>query len=748
MTKYIFAYLVGLLAHYQVHIQLNSIVLNFVLIITASALIAKRYFLISTQLVIILVMMLGYSIFAYASLAVKNNSWPDNIYKNRANILVDIEQSTNYYSIANVQNIFIGNEYLKNIKGKIKIKHKYKQNPEFIIGEYVWIYGQIERPDWYKNSGCFNSKKYNWLNGIQAEIKLYEYAKTTKLKTSIRNYLLNTIKSRYTYSHMMPIVLALLLGDKSLIVAEDKEVFIKTGTAHLIAISGLHIGIIYIFANLIAMRFVMPVIANMIGLVFATIYAIVAGSHYSCQRALIFLFLIVILKLLNRGYSKFQIIAIAFILISLSQPLCIYDYGFWMSFVAVFSIAIFNGYNQKTNIILRLVYFQYTLFLLFLPIGLCGIGSPSYLAVLTNIYAVPVFSIFIMPLVFILGALLLCSSDYLADEIFKVIDIALSVLITTQDYILEQTKKFQLPESNTEDVGIIIIFSIFSLSMFFKQIAFSRGLLLITMSMIWFGGTRNKVGYGDVKINVIDVGQGTSVLIQTATRNLLYDTGTKKAGKYAVAPFLNSQFIQNIDALVVSHWDTDHSGGLPVLREKFKINEVISYDFRDGVDSLCRKNKRWEWDGVNFEFIYPASTDLNLVIKENNRSCVLKVSTKTQGFSLLGDIEAKVEKQIYSEKTNKLESESILVAHHGSKTSTSTNLLNSLNPQLAIISAGQNNSYGHPHSKVIESLLLKNVRIRTTGDCGLVTIELSDKLGGYTSATCYEHSLKNRPYNI
>lgn len=739
MTKCLFCYALGYLAHHLYHIQINNKGLIFAPIIAIIFLIAKGY----KNLYSLLCIFLGYLTFYISILLFSYAPWPSNLVKSNVDLLIRISSLSKYSCIGEVKFAYAKGSNLKAVGNKVKVTYPYRLNPDFVVGDYVWVDGEIIDPERYMTPGSFNPDKSSWQNSINATVKLKSFYKTGYVIRSIREDLIYKISNRYFDSRAMPIVLALLLGTKELMQDNDKNIFAKTGTSHLVAISGLHIGLVYVLVVFLLSRFTSRLYSIIFGLLAATLYSFIAGFGYPCQRALIFISLIILLDITNRGHSRAQVIAIAFLIISFIQPSCIYDYGMWMSFAAIISIELYKGYVVK-NKALKVLLFQYVLFVMFLPIGISGIGNASFVGVLSNIYAVPLFSIIIMPSIFIFFILFLL---YLpaADILYGIISSLLEIFINIQERIYSLTHNFAIPEFYTDNPLIILIFSFILLFILIRGSTFNKAYLLLALFFIWRGCLGEKVSYGDYKAYVIDVGQGTSVLIKTKNHNLLYDTGTKKAGKMSVEPLLKVKNIKYLDRVVISHWDLDHSGGLDSIAKTRSIGALVASTKRHGVDNLCRSGEKWVWDGVNFEFLYPSSKDIEGIKKENNKSCVLRVSTDKSAFTLFGDVDKNVESKVIESITNK-EDEVVLLAHHGSRTSTSRSLLYGLNPSYAFISHGRNNRYGHPHAEVVESLLLKNVRMLATGDCGTIAINLTKKRGGRVSATCYSHTLKRKPY--
>jgi competence protein ComEC len=242
---------------------------------------------------------------------------------------------------------------------------------------------------------------------------------------------------------------------------------------------------------------------------------------------------------------------------------------------------------------------------------------------------------------------------------------------------------------------------------------------------------------GEAWIDVLDVGQGLAVVVRTATRSLVYDTGPawnseSDSGNRIVVPFLRGEGIRSIDGLVVSHADDDHSGGaasvaaarwpewlLSPLAADDPLHEAVE------VSRLCRAGQRWEWDGVSFEVLHPADSSYDEPRrKENDRSCVLRVATRGASMLLTGDAEARSESEMLARGASALRSDVLLVPHHGSKTSSTERFIDAVAPTLVVNSLGYRNRFGHPHEAVARRYLVRRLEVRRTDLEGALRVVL------------------------
>jgi competence protein ComEC len=238
---------------------------------------------------------------------------------------------------------------------------------------------------------------------------------------------------------------------------------------------------------------------------------------------------------------------------------------------------------------------------------------------------------------------------------------------------------------------------------------------------------------GEAWITTLDAGQGLAVVVRTAHRTLLYDAGPQfgpdaDSGERIVAPFLRASGVARLDALVVTHDDMDHAGGAASVLAAFETEELLSsLSAAHPLHAMarttrgCARGARWHWDGVAFELLHPAAGAP--ARKANDRSCVLRVSAGRRGMLLTADIETASEETLAA--LGKIESDVLLVPHHGSRSSSSEAFLEAVRPAAAVVPAGYRNRFGHPDARVLERYARRGIRILRTDLDGAVTVRLS-----------------------
>lgn len=534
------------------------------------------------------------------------------------------------------------------------------------------------------------------------------------------------------------VIRALVVGDDSQISTDNWTVYLRTGTNHLMSISGLHItmlaGLAFAFTAFIWRRIprlvlLMPArkAATIAGLIIAILYACLAGLSVPTQRTLFMLMTFALALIIGRNIAISCALAIALMVVVLIDPWAVIGPGFWLSFCAVAFIAYVTvGRLEAPNWLAAAIHTQWAITLGLLPILIILFGQTSIVSPLANAFAIPIISLIVVPFS-ILGSLL--PTDFVLQGAHSVLEwcmLALSWLANFQLAVLQQAA----PPAWAFYVAILGVLWLL-LPRGFPQ----RWLGFVLLMPLFFVPIK-KLDAGAMQVSVLDVGQGLSVVVKTKNHVLLYDAGSRytsqnDAGSRIVVPYLRGEGVNKLDGFIVSHNDSDHSGGAASVLAQMQVNWLAtSFDVPDDWSAEktsqpkktinCFAGQTWQWDKVKFEVLNPSlESYANAEISDNNRSCVLKISSQFGCILLTGDIEKPAEATLLQADeeadANKLASDVLIAPHHGSKTSSTSDFVQAVNAKQVIFTVGYLNRFKHP-KPMIETRYINSGATRFRSD--------------------------------
>jgi len=544
----------------------------------------------------------------------------------------------------------------------------------------------------------------------------------------------------------LPVIKALVLGDRSSMSAKQWQVFQRTGTSHLIAISGLHIGLVagllFVVMKFISIRmafinrFAIP-LTLLFSFMAAVVYSALAGFSLPTQRALLMLSLVLIGVYWQRHYGALHIILLALVGVLTYDPLAPMSAGFWLSFSAV-AVILFAamGRLHRAKKWVQLVQVQAWVAIGLLPLLVYLFQQVSLVAPLANALAVPWTSFVVVPLL-LLAMLLGILNKALSIELLHVVD----HLLAYQWYVLSYLSELDFASFSVHDVpiwaGAVAILG--SLLLLLPKGFIPKPVALVFFIPLFSPPQQSSLQAGEFKLVLLDVGQGLSAVIHTAKRVLVFDTGAKYNDKSDLAstvitPYLKGEAIERIDALVISHGDNDHAGGTETLLSTFQVNQLYSSvpdKFSAPSTARCQQGLAWHWDGVSFEFISPQK---DTVFEGNNASCVLKVNSPNGHLLLTADIEKDVERSLLNYSPEKLTADVLIAPHHGSKTSSTDAFIAQINPRYVLFPVGYRNKFGFPKPEVLARYDERGIQRFNTADHGAISAEfLNNKVVHLTS---------------
>ncbi len=527
-------------------------------------------------------------------------------------------------------------------------------------------------------------------------------------------------------------LLAMALGDQSRISDAQWDTFRVTGTAHLVAISGLHVGIV---AGLIAAcvggiwrrvpwlvcRVPARHAAVCCAVVAALAYAALAGFGIPVVRAVIMLSVAAVALIGGRQSAPFRVLLLAMVAVLLFDPWAVLSAGFWLSFSAVAALMlVLSGRLARQPRWRQFLLAQAAISWMSLPIVLGVFGAPSLISPLANALAIPVVSIVLVPA--LLLAVVSGSSSLLGVAAW-VLEHLMTALNAMAGWPIELSWTSP-PLSLVMITCAALVISLLPRGTPMRRVA----ALCVLPLMLW-----RPVGPspGVVWATVIDVGQGLSVLVRTARHSLLYDTGRAyyrggDAGRSVVLPALAKAGIHQLDMLVLSHDDNDHVGGAESVMSGVRVQQVVGgagVELKDRTVDPCVAGVSWRWDGVAFDWLYPDHGPA--AAADNDRSCVLRIRASGHALLLTGDITRDAEARLISD-TDLSDVWAVVAPHHGSKSSSSPAFVNALNAEHVIFSAGYKNPYHHPARVVVERWEAHGTRSWNTATVGAVTTALGE----------------------
>ena len=684
---------------------------------------------------------------------------------------------------------------------KNKIKNKC---PKF--GDVVEITGVYEEPNIARNYKGFDYKQYLKSKNIYGTIDCvqYEIIANNKINiiSNIINYVQNNIKenmSNILDEEQGALCIGILIGDRENISDITEDNFKKSNLTHMLAVSGSHITYIIVALTTLLSK-TNRKFSLIITIIFLLFFTVLTGFTASVLRASIMGILTLLASILHRKSDTINNLGISSIIILLYNPYLLVDAGFLLSYAGTIGIIFFskkisNGISiivNKINPNLLNIEQNNNSKILFVKsiiekIILYVISSLS-VTISANIVIIPIMAYMfstisftfwisnilagsIMEVVTIFGFI-----TYLISIVFPMLAeflaIALNLFLTILLKIAEISSiipgasiYIKTPSLIMCVMYYLVIFILFNLKpirQFIRKKAIFRFLIIkakkhklkILVTIITVIILLNSIIYvtdKNLKIYFVDVGQGDCTLIQThEKKNILIDGGGSEFGSFDVGesillPYLLNRGINKIDYMMISHFDSDHIGGLFYIMENLKVDNIIisrqgknSENFKKFIQIISEKQinliivKRGDYvkidDTSYFEILFPEEKQISDNVLNNN-SIVAKFVSSNVTMLFTGDIEEIAEKRLCElyRNTNKLQADIIKVAHHGSKTSSTLSFLELVNPQIALIGVGADNNFGHPNEGVLERIKKLGTQIYRTDQTGEVSIVIDKK---------------------
>ena len=530
------------------------------------------------------------------------------------------------------------------------------------------------------------------------------------LVENLREKIGNRISQTLANKPFAGVIRALVVGDDSQVNAQDWNVYLRTGTSHLVSISGLHITMLaglafavmaFVWRRVPSLVLRMPTrqAATLGGMLVAIIYACLAGLSVPTQRTLLMLMAFAAALLIGKKVPISRVLALALIVVVAIDPWSVSAPGFWLSFGAIAVIAYVSVSRMNVGHWLHeAVNTQWAVTMGMLPALILMFGQTSIVSPIANAFAIPVISLLVVPLA-ILGAVL--PLDFILQFSYWILQFCMVGLNWLAALPIATWQQAAAPTWT-------ILLAIFGVLWLLLPRGFPQrwlGLILL-LPMLIVHPQRPKIG--EMKVVVLDVGQGLSVLIQTANHNLLYDAGPSyssqsDAGSKIIVPFLRGEGVAKLDGFVVSHNDSDHSGGAASVLAQVPVTWLASsYDLPQTLPKMpkqlhCFAGQTWRWDAVKFEVLNPSLESYqNIELSDNNRGCVIKVTSQFGSILLAADIEKEAEATLLQANKDGLRSDVLIAPHHGSLTSSTVEFVQAVGAKHTIFTVGYLNRFKHP----------------------------------------------------
>ena len=612
---------------------------------------------------------------------------------------------------------------------------------------------------------------------------------------------------------LMPLILALAFGERSQLMSEHWEILQATGTGHLIAISGLHIGLVasggYFFVMMLVRLLPIALFSQLssqlsrkllncnsrysaifFSISLALFYGFLAGFSLPTQRALVMLLIYWLARFLVINLSIKRWFLLTIFILVLMNPFSLFTASFWLSIYAVSIIFLtlwrFRFYIKQGNTFLRfikgLLVIQLSLTLMLLPISALFFQKLSMVALFANLVAVPWMSFISIPCA-LLSVVVMPFNDLAGQFFAKICLESMSILWPYLTYLADLS--FAQRAISQWELLLLSLITLFIFIMVFlspsmpklKLMQRSAGLIkaleikhrlsylsavgVSIVGMSFAGGItlfvleknsdlpkQEEISHQPNvwQLHLFDVGQGLSVLISSNNKALLYDTGAAYRSGFnmvdsVVLPYLQYAGINQLDKVFLSHSDNDHAGGINQLLSNIEVKQLITNDSKIATKHKktlpCYQGMSFHWQKLTIKALWPIDERIKGQLEEsfvqkyikqgNDDSCVLFISDGKHKVLLTGDISKKVEQQlllIYPELT----ADVLVVPHHGSKTSSSSEFIEQLSPDISLVSAGFLNRWRMPVEQVVQRYEQRNIRLIKSSDKGQVVLTFTDNI--------------------
>lgn len=604
----------------------------------------------------------------------------------------------------------------------------YGYTPHLHVGDVWQLVVKLKPPLGFHNPGGFDYKRYLLSHGITATGYVITHNKNNHIlaknpiyffdhfRQAVQQQIDNTIKNQT----IAAFISALSVGLRTGLTESDWQVFQKTGTNHLVAVAGLHIGFVFATIYFLARKIikVYPSLflffpasqcTDMIALLVALSYSALSGLAIPAQRASMMLLLFIVPRLFYKNISATRRLIFAASVTLFINPLNIIDVSFWLSFSSILILGwVMSGRMRSPHHLISWAKMQIGILIGLLPLMLFFFQQISIIAFFTNAIAIPWVGLLILPMTLLATFLFLLHLTTLSHFVFYFAGRCLMPLWRFLVYV----SHYSFSSWHHAVVNPwILLFSLIGCFLLLAPSGFSLRLFgFFGLLPLFFYHAPNP-SIGNVRVMVMDVGEGLSVLVQTAHHAMLYDTGNY----HRVTPILQSQNITHINCLVLSDTEKEDVGDASWIENQFKIASVMQ-----------STSSQWNWDGVTFWV-------------NCDDGCIAKITGKKGSILLTGDMIRSAENALAKQYGAQLASTVLLLPHHGSRAALSNSFISAVSPTDIIISAAKYNRYHFPSPSVIAYFSAHLMNMYNTADFGAIIIRFRQKGDVKLSTTERDH---------
>lgn len=594
------------------------------------------------------------------------------------------------------------------------------------------------------NRHSFDTESYAFKKHLYFKGKVVEVVSHQKVQMDLRKTYKNQVWEIFKNKQLGWLYYGLTTGDKSKASNETKKQVIQLGIGHILAISGLHVGIVFLICFSMAKAIAWIVITTrskvtlqsinlnyfycIFGLITALIYIYLCEFPVSAVRAWLMVAIFSLIYFLKRKVSLIKTLSYSLVVILLLDPFALLEPGLYLSFVGFATVVtvlkLSSANSFMSNSLVRLCTIQIALLFTLAPLSMLYFQGVSTAGLVINLLVIPLLSLVIFPY------MIIC---IMFDGVFKNLDylyvdhfLSFGLKLITDNYL--DVAWLAGPSLSATLVTLIYCFIVIGILPFWR-----RFLLIPTLALISYFFIPKPLW----QVDFFDVGHGTSVLVTSENEALLYDLGAKYFDYYSlferiILPEIHARGL-DLKYTIISHPDKDHAGGIDELK-LFDGFSSLSMFHNEDPFSFCEL-KTVQLGIVIIETLWPAH-DMK---SDNNNSCVVKVQGTGAKVLLTGDIESQAEQLMVQMYASALQADILLVPHHGSKTSSSSLFLDAVKPAQGIVSRNYYSAWKLPHKEVTQRYINDDIELIDTAITGQITIEFYQH--GYNIKTVRDESL-------